>query len=147
MPRYIVPLFLLLAALACNLTSKPSETPFPTRLGDHLNRAVEAQAQVADLWDRLLFGDPVSCAESLTVPPPFDLTQPDADRYPASVAIRDYLNAALDQLALADALWEQECQLLRPVVPLAVVRQAEDALQTAQDLLARAVEAWVAWQA
>ena len=94
-----------------------------------------------------MFGETVNCGEIISVPEPFFLTKKEADQYPQSVAIRDALNSAIAELSRAADLWEQECQLDRGVVPLDVVREAENALQTARDLLNQSASAWAVWQA
>lgn len=138
---------LLIATFGCGLFSSKQEAPLHDRLGEHISQAQQAQQHAADVWDRVLFGETVNCGEIISVPEPFFLSQKEADQFPESVVIRDALNAALAQLTHAANLWEQECQLDRATIPLDMVRQAEDALQTARDLLNQSASAWAVWQA
>ncbi|KAB2861604.1 MAG: hypothetical protein F9K46_08230 [Anaerolineae bacterium] len=138
---------LLMATAACGLLDSEEETNLRDRMGGQISQAQQAQQHAADVWDRVLFGEVVNCGEMITVPEPFFLTKKEADEYPQSVAIRDSLNNALTELTIVANLWEQECSLDREIVPLDVVRQAEDALQMARDLLNQSASLWAVWQA
>lgn len=138
---------LLIATFACGFLDSKEETNLRDRMGGQINQAQQAQQHAADVWDRVLFGETVNCGEIITVPEPFFLTKKEADQYPQSVAIRDSLNNALTELTIVANLWEQECSLDREIVPLDVVRQAEDALQMARDLLNQSASLWAVWQA
>lgn len=149
-PMSIMMLFLcglLMATFACGFLDSKEETNLRDRMGGQISQAQQAQLQAADVWDRVLFGETVNCGEMITVPEPFFLTKKEADEYPQSVAIRDSLNNALAELTVVANLWEQECSLEREIVPLDVVRQAEDALQIARDLLNQSASLWAVWQA
>ncbi len=136
---------LLLSTIACSLTSV-DQNDLAVRLGTRLNAAIEAQTQAANLWDKLLFGEPVNCQQQLTVPLPFVMTTTDTEQYPQAVPVVDHLNEALRILQQVVALWDWECQQGREVVPLAVVRQAEDDLRLSQEALKKATNAWYVWQ-
>lgn len=142
----LVLVMLLLAALACSLTTTDNENDLTSRLGSHLNETVEAEAQISALWDRVLFGEAVSCQEQLMVPPPFTITDAEAEQHPAVVSVVEHLNAAQAALQEAVALWDWECQQARQVVPLTVVRRAEDDLLVARQALQQAIDAWHVWQ-
>jgi hypothetical protein len=139
-------IFLLAGALACGIFDSTDDPSLKDRMGGRISEAQEAEKKASAVWDRVLFGEPVTCAEIIDVPPVFDLTQDEAQENPQSLAIRDLLNTALLELAHAAELWAQECQLDRPVIPLDIVRQAEDALQTALDLLNQSASTWAVWQ-
>ncbi|MBI5930723.1 MAG: hypothetical protein HY862_15545 [Chloroflexi bacterium] len=146
-PSFLTLFLFLTGTFACSFFNSDPKPTLRDRLGGQINQAQQVEQQAADLWDRVLFGETVNCGESITVPEPFFLTVKEAEENPPSVAIRDSLNNALGELTHAADLWEQECQLDRAVVPLEVVREAEDALQSARDLLNQSVSAWTVWQA
>lgn len=137
----------MVTTCGCGLLDSNTETELRDRMGGQISQAQQAQLHAADVWDRVLFGETVNCGEIISVPEPFFLTKKEANQYPQSVAIRDALNSAIAELSRAADLWEQECQLDRGVVPLDVVREAENALQTARDLLNQSATAWAVWQA
>lgn len=141
---FLFPLFI--TAVACTLSSSTEEKSLHTRLGDHLVLAQNAETQARTVWDRVLFGEVVSCSEVIETPPLFDLTQPDADRHPPGILVRDHLNLALTSLQQAAQIWEQECQFDRQEVPLEVLRQAEHLLETAHFHLEQAQAGWQNWQ-
>ncbi|NDJ85130.1 MAG: hypothetical protein GYB66_04525 [Chloroflexi bacterium] len=132
---------------ACTL--KPKDDPEPAlsdRLGDHLQRAIETEASASHLWDRILFGEPVSCQEALTVPLRFEITPAEQQSEPLSVPVAEHLNNAIAALETAVAIWDEECTQSRDVIPLAVVQQAQMALKQARKSLGLATDAWTVWQ-
>lgn len=138
--------FFSICIFACSIFDSTDDTSLKDRMGGRISEAQAAEKKASDVWDRVLFGESVTCAEIIEVPSPFDLTQKEAKENPQSLAIHDLLNVALVELARAAELWAQECQLDRPVIPLDIVRQAEDALQTARDLLNQSASTWAVWQ-
>ena len=146
-PRILLPLLLLLgASLACTLSRKPDPTSLESRLGNRLERAFDAEAQATDLWDRLLFGEVISCGESLDSPPLFEMSPAEQENEPMSVPVNNHLNTALLSLQHSAQLWDQECQSSEGQVSLNVIRAAENDLETARTHLSQAAEAWYVWQ-
>ncbi len=134
------------AILACNFSQQQAESSLATRLGTHLNRVIEVEAEASDLWDRVLFGDVVSCSETLDFPPVFEMAVDEVEVEPLSLTVHDHLNLVLVNLQEAADIWARECQLERTMIPLDVVRQAATALETARIHLMLAAEAWDVWQ-
>lgn len=103
-------------------------------------RALQAaQSAALSLWNRLIAGDEVSCAEAIPLPPPLEgrATTPQAEQVVAQLAAA---RSALEQSA---ARWDTECGYSGAVVGLDAARagrnaalQAIDPLQAAQALLA-----------
>ena len=109
---------LLLAG--CTLVESQT-APKPTR-DDLLRRLDEArrdQAAALDLWDRIIFGEVVSCQELIPVPEPLSVSTQDDDRR----AIQESLNAAIQALHNSSDLWNIECNADRAYVPLSMAKE------------------------
>lgn len=98
-----------------------------------------AQSAALDLWDRLIAGEDVSCAEAIALPPPLEgrAATPQAEQVVAQ------LGAARSALEQSAARWDMECGYSGAVVGLDAARVGRDAarqatapLQAAQALLA-----------
>ena len=136
----------LLTSLACTLSRTPATFPLNVRLTNRINQAYEAQEKAAALWDRVLFGETVSCAETLDSPRLFELSASEAAQEPLSVPVRDHLNAALIALHEATLLWENECKYTSPIVSIDIMRRAENFVAAAKTELAQASTDWRVWQ-
>lgn len=132
--------------MACTLSRKPDPTSLESRLGNRLERAFAAEAQATSLWDRLLFGEVVSCGEILDSPPLFEITSEEQQDEPLSIPVYDHLNTALLSLQHSAQLWDQQCQSSKSQVSLNTIRAAENDLATARTHLSQAAEAWYVWQ-
>ncbi len=109
---------LLLAG--CTLIERQA-SPEPTRddLAQRLDEARRDQAAALDLWDRIIFGEVVSCQEFIPVPELLVLSTQDDDRR----AIQENLNAAIQALHNSSDLWNIECNADRAYVPLSMAKE------------------------
>lgn len=137
----------LLTVLACTLSRSAGEVPLSVRLTNRINQAYEAQEKASALWDRVLFGETVSCAETLDTPPLFEISASEAEKEPLSLPVRDHLNAALIAIHEAVVLWENECKMTNPIVSVDEMRRVEDFLEAAKSELEQASADWRVWQA
>lgn len=68
-----------------------------------------AQQQAFTHWDGLLLGSAANCQQGLAYPQLFTLTQAQADAQPHTLAMRDSLNASIQQLQVSAELWDAIC--------------------------------------
>lgn len=115
----------LLALSACTLARGAAPQPDLTRddLTARLSEIREAQAAALDLWDRVIFGEAVSCEEAIAVPPAVRLGDGARAAYPAADLIAQRLNEAIRALQASSDLWNIECADPRPAVPLTLARE------------------------
>ncbi len=107
----------------------------------------QAQAAALALWDRIIFGEVVSCQEAIPIPAPLNLTESELQNYPAARSIQEQLNAAIKGVADSANLWNIECNEDRPFVPLNWAREGRTSALAATDPLAeveRLLRNWVA---
>ncbi|MCB9437631.1 MAG: hypothetical protein H6673_11700 [Anaerolineales bacterium] len=109
-----------------------------------MNEVIEAESQADDLWNRVLFGELVSCQESITNPPLFELSS--IEESPDTLLIKQYLDAAVIGIHQVALRWDAECQIERNVIPLDVVRDAQADLLDAHQALQQAIALWGVWQ-
>ncbi|MCI0711510.1 MAG: hypothetical protein L0154_15250 [Chloroflexi bacterium] len=137
----------LLSLIIAACTSQAESANLPTQLRDHLSQTENSYENADTLWQQVLDGDAaVSCALTITVPEPFDLTVAQAEQHPESVIVRNHLNNAIAILTEIKLLWENECQQESPAVSLSTMRLAVGLLDDAEAEIRAADEAWVAWQ-
>lgn len=137
----------LLSFIIVACTSQAEPTDLPTQLRDRLSQTENSFENADTLWQQVLDGDAaVSCALTITVPEPFDLTVAQAEQHPESVAVRDHLNNAITTLNEIKLLWANECQQEAPTVSLSTMRLAVGLLDDAEAEIRAADEAWAAWQ-
>lgn len=144
---FIVIILLIFSNFACTYSGNTPSGDLHTQLGEQLTLATQSYNQADELWTTLIDGErPISCAQSIAVPPPFTLTESDAAKNPQSVEVRDYLNAGIGMLQQVQYLWDSECAQPRQLIPLDVLRQMETLLKQAQSDLRLAQEAYTVWQ-
>lgn len=135
--------------ISCNTANDDAagDLPYQDRLGDHIALAQERTEEAAGIWDRVIFGETVSCAEYMQAPGRFEISSEEAGTYPQSQVIVEHLNNGIFWLEQVVQLWEQECNLSRDQVPVEVLREADHFLQLARDELNQAAIGWHEWQA
>lgn len=131
--------------VACqNGDTSPTPDSLEMRLSIYLATVIESENQAVNLWDRVLFGELVSCQETITNPPLFELAP--AEETPDTLLIKQYLDAAVIGIHQAALRWDAECQIERNVIPLDVVRDAQADLADAHQALQQAIAVWGVWQ-
>ena len=144
-PKLLLISLLSFVVAACTSQAEPAD--LATQLRDHLSQTENSYENADTLWQQLLDSDTaVSCALTITVPEPFQLTVAQAKQHPESVAVRDHLNNAIATLNDIKLLWDNECQQESPTVSLTTMRLAVGLLGDAEADIRAANEAWVAWQ-
>lgn len=137
----------LLSFMIAACTSQAEPADLPIQLRDHLTQTENSYENADTLWQQVLDGNTaVSCALTITVPEPFDLTVAQAEEHPESVVVRDHLNNAIATLNEIKLLWENECQQDSPTISLSTMRLVVGLLDDAEADIRAADEAWVAWQ-
>jgi hypothetical protein len=77
------------------------------------------QAAALALWDRVIFGELVSCQEAIPAPEPLSETAQEGDLR----AIEKQLNAAIQAVRNSSDLWNIECNADREYVPLSMAQE------------------------
>lgn len=128
--------FAVLLLAGCTLI-EPQTAPGTTRadLALRLDEVQRDQAAALDLWDRIIFGEAVSCQEFITVPEPLSVSEQEGDLR----AIQDDLNAAIQAVRDSSDLWNIECSEERAYVPLSMAQQGRATALAASALLDDAV--------
>jgi hypothetical protein len=114
-------------------------------LAAHLQSVDQAQSISADHWDALILGDGVNCSQGLAMPPSFNLTQSEAERYPQAVLVRDHLNFSIAFLTQSAQAWDAICGNPSATVPprdANVGYLAATNAKTELDLAQAAYNAW-----
>ena len=112
--------FAVLLLAGCTLV-EPQTSPEITRddLIQRLEEVQRDQAAALALWDRIIFGELVSCEESIPAPELFSVTAQAGDL----LTIQDDLNAAIQAVRNSSDLWNIECNTDRDYVPLNMAQQ------------------------
>lgn len=144
-------LLVLIAALlpACTFTLGEDRADPQTVRADLAARLAEtrdAQAQALALWDRVIFGEQVSCQEAIPVPTLVALSRRERDTHPQAVQVQDTLNVAITAVRNSADLWNIECTEARDWVPLAMAREGRASALAATDALDAAAALLDAWQ-
>ena len=128
--------FAVLLLAGCTLV-EPQTAPETTRadLALRLDEVQRDQAAALDLWDRIIFGELVSCQEFIAVPEPLDVSAQGGELR----AIQDDLNAAIQAVRNSSDLWNIECNEDRAYVPLNMAQQGRATALAASALLDDAV--------
>jgi hypothetical protein len=113
-------IFAVLLLAGCTLF-EPQTAPDTTRddLALRLDEVQRAQAAALALWDRIIFGEAVSCQEFIAVPEPLSVSEQGGELR----AIQDDLNAAIQAVRDSSDLWNIECSEERVYVPLNMAQQ------------------------
>lgn len=139
-------LLMLSIGLACTspLSTTQDEPPdVPTRLYYRIGEAWESHNHMRTVWEQVIDAEePVSCAETLSVPQSFELTVNEAEEYPATVEVRDHLNLAIEYLEAVSAKWEAECTNQRAYIPILELRDIQSMLDLAKAELIEADYLW-----
>ena len=117
----------LLLAAGCTLVggSEDGTGHAVTRatLAAKLAETQAAQDTALALWDRIIFGETVSCQVALPVPEA--ITKPVKNDTNGEAA-RAQLNLAIQSVAASASLWDSECADSRELVPLNVARSGRE---------------------
>lgn len=114
-------------------------------LAARLAEAEADQAAALALWDRVIFGELVSCEDAIPVPEPVTLSDHDLSAHPDAGPIQAALNQAIQALHNTADLWNIECNDERAYVPLDMAREGRAAALAASDPLADAAARLAAW--
>lgn len=110
-----------------------------------LASAQQSQAAALALWDRVIFGEVVSCQEAIPVPEPGTLSPGELAAHPGAAAIQSQLNQAIKTLHDSSDLWNIECADERPYVPLNMAKAGRAAALAADQPLNEAQSLLAAW--
>jgi hypothetical protein len=137
----------LLALAGCAMFDSPS-TPDTTRddLAARLAEVQTSQAVALALWDRVIFGEIVSCEEYIPVPEPVALTEQSLAAHASAAAIQGGLNQAVKAVRDSSDLWNIECAEEREFVPLNMAREGRATALAATEPLNEAAALLAAWQ-
>jgi len=122
-----------------------AESDLHAQLGEHLTQVASAQAQAAAHWDALIIGNGADCQDGLVVPPYFNLTQAQADAYPAALLLRDYLYVAVTHLQESSQVWDTLCADPAPLAAPETVDRGYKAAQNARSSLDQAQATYATW--
>ena len=130
----------------CTLASRQmSAGAVRSNLIMQLDSVQQAQAAALALWDRVIFGEAVSCQEAIPVPEPVTVAAHDLSAYPQTGAIQARLNAAIQAVRDSSDLWNAECASEQPFVPLSTAREGRVTALAASAPLAEARQLLAAW--
>jgi hypothetical protein len=138
----------LLILSACTLINHSDGPPANVRatLAAKFTETQQAQAAALVLWDRVIFGEIVSCQETFAVPPPVNFSPRDQSAHPNAPAIQMQINAAILAVRNSSDLWNIECADARPYVPLSMAKEGRATALAANDALAEAERLLAGWQ-
>jgi len=145
--RRMIGLVALLVLSACTLISQSDGPTASARdqLAAMITETQQAQAAALALWDRVIFGEIVSCQEYFTVPPPVNLSDRALRAHTNAPAIQTQLNAAIKAVRNSADLWNIECADVRPYVPLSMAREGRATALAASEPLAEAERLLIEW--
>lgn len=149
MARLVVWLAVGLGLAGCTLWGDAGVTAGQVRadLAAHLGEVRAAQAAALALWDRVIFGETVSCAETISVPAELVLSPQQRTAHPDAETISAALSEATRAIRDSADLWAIECADPRPLVSLDMARAGRMAALAATDPLDRAATLLSAWPA
>jgi hypothetical protein len=147
MAQRIGKLIALWAILAgCTLSSSgASADAVRSDLVARLSDVQQAQDAALALWDRVIFGEAVSCQNTIPVPELVSVAARDLKAHPEAEAIQDRLNAAIQALHESSDLWNGECGGDQPFVPLSTAKEGRATALAASAPLAEARQLLSAW--
>ena len=137
----------LLALAGCALTAAP-DSANGTRdvLATRLTEARQAQQAALTLWDRIIFGEQVTCQEAIPTPELLALRDHDVRAHPDAQAIQDELNAAIQAIHNSSDLWNIECASETPYVSLSMARAGRANALAATESLDAAAALLAGWR-
>lgn len=149
MARLVVWLAVGLGLAGCTLWGDAGVTAGQVRadLAAHLGEVRAAQAAALALWDRVIFGETVSCAEAISVPAELVLSPQQRTAHPDAETISAALSEATRAVRDSADLWAIECADPRPLISLDMARAGRMAALAATDPLDRAATLLSAWPA
>ncbi len=130
----------LAALVGC--TSHTGNTEIRDTLANELVEARQSQQDALAFWDRIIFGEVVSCQEGITVPGTVKL----AGRDTRAAQVVDQLNAAIQDIRNSSDLWNIECESERPYVPLEMAREGRADALAADEPLSDAAALLADWE-
>lgn len=140
----LIALWIVLAG--CTLaSSRASADAVRGDLVARLSDVQQAQDAALALWDRVIFGEAVSCQDMIPVPEPVSVAARDLKAHPEAGAIQDRLNAAIQALRESSDLWNGECGGDQPFVPLSTAKEGRATALAASAPLADARQRLSAW--
>jgi hypothetical protein len=140
----LIALWIVLAG--CTLAS--SRTSADAVRGDlvaRLNESQQSQAAALALWDRVIFGEAMSCQDAIPVPEPVNVAARDLTAHPEAGAIQARLNVAIQALHDSSDLWNAVCGDEQPYVPLSTAKEGRATALAASAPLAEARQLLSAW--
>lgn len=149
MARLAICLVVGLGLAGCTLVDGADVSAGQVRadLAAHLGEVRAAQAAALALWDRVIFGEAVSCQEAIPVPAVLALSPQQRETHPDAEAISAALSEATRAVRDSADLWAIECADPRPLVSLDMARAGRMAALAATDPLDRAAVLLDAWPA
>ncbi|MCZ7541900.1 MAG: hypothetical protein M5U29_18700 [Anaerolineae bacterium] len=111
MARLAICLVIGLGLAGCTLWGDADVTAGQVRadLAAHLGEVRAAQAAALALWDRVIFGETVSCQEAIPVPALLVLSPRQREAHPSAEAISAALSEATRAIGDSADLWAIEC--------------------------------------
>ena len=137
---------LLLALAACTLTQvDDSPQAVRAKLAAQLAETQSAYMAAADLWERLIAGETISCQEAIPTPSPLALSAREQRAHATAAPVAEALETARQALQTAADLWQGACTTPDATVPLETARAAREALRTASAALEQAAALLASW--
>jgi hypothetical protein len=142
-----IAVIMLLALAGCTFRGEQTAAQDNVRddLAMRLVEAQQAHAAALDLWDRLIFGEQLTCQTYISVPEPLALSTRDLAAHPEADAIQTRINAAIPSLRTSATLWDTECLDARVYVPVHIAQEGRTAALAAGDPLVEASALLAAW--
>jgi hypothetical protein len=132
--------------VGCTLVeNKPAPDTAYADLTTRLAETQQSQAAALALWDRVIFGEEVSCQDVIPTPDRLELSQGELAAHPGADTIQARLNEAIKALHDSSDLWNIECQDERPYVPLNMAKAGREAALGAAEPLNAAAALLSTW--
>jgi hypothetical protein len=135
---------MILLLAGCTPSDPAADTTYADLVAG-FNAAQQAQVAALALWDRVIFGEAVSCQETIPVPAPVQIPSKALAAHPGADLIQTRLNEAIQAIRDSSDLWNIECAEARPVVPLNMAKSGRAAALAATNPLADAAQRLTAW--
>jgi hypothetical protein len=134
-----------LVLVGCTLSSRAPADAVRGDLVARLDESQQSQAAALALWDRVIFGEAVSCQDAIPVPEPVNVAARDLTAHPEAGAIQARLNAAIQALHDSSDLWNAACADEQPYVPLSTAKEGRATALAASAPLAEARQLLSTW--
>lgn len=139
----LIAMLVVWVGMLAGCTDRTEKSEIRDTLSNHLSHIRQSQQNALVLWDRIIFGEIVSCQEAITVPE--SVTLPQDDLQDKAALVVDRLNAAIQNIRNSADLWNIECQSERPYVPLEMAREGRADALSADAPLADAAALLADW--